>query len=422
LLPSRWFGRPLAESAGALATAASAKAGLTSRGERAPARALAPDVPGKEGDVKRIVVAVIVVACVGVGIRAQRRAAPGVPEDGAVRTLSREAGRSEAGKKSDTDYWLDSRIVRLTARYADAVVTTERDGGGVVTSRVADTNGNVTATLTVRSTVLQYAPSAGDPLVAANDSGERPTLEAASRQAFGLFKDGTGGLTWQRGLMRPHGATRDLDPLELHTEWADGLTAHATRTFNASVRVNVKGRDAVYAGEVVSTKLTRDGAHLGASIWFPAQQTFMFNVGRAKGSLDPDVLSEKNNGPGGWMFTVTPGWVNLQTIAFHYFSAPVQAVAARGNLCEPTTGLLAKTVEFFVPVLHANDAGCDYPFVWLNGTGYEPCCNRHDRCYSRFGCTYRTWWMVWTSWRCNVCNLLVYNCFMYGGDTWKGYV
>jgi len=367
----------------------------------------------------------MVVACVGVGIRAQRRAAPGalsVQEDGAVRPLSSEAGKSEAGKKSDTDYWLDSRIVRLTARYPDAVVTTERDGGGIVTARVADTNGNVTAMLTVRSAVLQYAPSMGDPFLAANDSGERPTLEAASRQAFGLFKDGTAGLAWQRGLMRPRGVTRDLEPLELHTEWAEGLTAHATRTFNASVRVNVKNHDAVYAGEVVSTKLTRDGAELGASIWFPAQQTFMFNVGRAKGSLDPEVLSEKNNGPGGWMFTVTPGWVNLQTIAFHHFSAPAQAVAGGRNLCEPRTGLLAKAAEFFVPVLHANDAGCDYPFVWLNGTGYEPCCNRHDRCYSQFGCTWKTWWMVWTSWRCNVCNLLVYNCFMYGGDTWKWYV
>jgi hypothetical protein len=373
--------------------------------------------PAKEGYVNRLLIGILAVGFIGVGIRAQRNLTP-AQDDRAVRTVSQDAGRFEAGKKSDTDYWLDSQIARLTARYSDATITTERTTGGIVTSRVADRSGNATATLTVRSDLMQYAPIAGDPLLAANDSGERPTLEASSRQAYGLWKDGTSGLTWQRGVMRQPNSSRDLEPLELHTEWAQGLTAHATRTFNARVRVKTKGRDAVYSGEVVSSRLTRDGAELGASVWFPAQQTFMFTVGKAKGSLDPEVLSERNNGPGGWRFTVTPGWVNLQTIAFHYFSTLPKTVAAQEK-CKPNEGLLAKTLDFFVPVVHANEPGCDWPFVWLNGTGYEPCCNRHDRCYAAFGCTWKTWWMVWTNWRCDVCNLIAYNCFMYGGDTWN---
>jgi hypothetical protein len=393
--------------------------GLTSRHEREPARVLSPpDRAGKEDSVRRLLIGILVVGLIGIGIRAQRASSTPPAEAGAVRTLSPEAGRSVPGKKSDTDYWFDSQVTRLTARYADATVTTERSAGGIVTARVADTNGNATATLTVRSAALQYAPVAGEPLIAANDSGERPTLESASRQAYSLWKDGTSGLTWQRGVMRRAGLYRDLEPLELHTEWAQGLTAHATRSFNAKVRVKVRGRDTLYSGEVVSARLTRDGAELGASIWFPAHQTFMFSVGRAKGSLDPEVLSEKNNGPGGWMFEVTPAWVNIQTIAFHYFSSVPKTLAAQQK-CGPDRGLLAKTLEFFVPIVHANEPGCDWPFVWLNGTGYEPCCNRHDLCYAAFGCTWKSWWMVWTNWRCDVCNLMVYNCFMYGGDTWN---
>jgi hypothetical protein len=368
--------------------------------------------------VKRLLIGILVMGLVGVGIRAQRASPPAAPQDGtAARSVAPQNARTEPGKKSDTDYWLDSQTVRLTARYADATVTTERGVGGVVSSRVADGNGNVTANLTVRSNLLQYAPSVGNPFLAANDSGERPTLEAASRQAYGLWKDGTEGLRWERSVMRRPGSARDLEPLELHTEWAQGLTAHAQRRFNAAVRVKVKGHDTVYGGEVIAARLTRDGVEIGSSIWFPARQTFMFNVGNVKGSMDPETLSEKNNGPGGWTFAVTPAWVNLQTIAFQYFASQPKPTVAKSG-CGPT-GTLARVADFFFPTLEANSPGCDWPFVWLNGSSYEPCCNRHDICYAAFGCTWKSWWMIWTNWRCDVCNLMVYNCFMYGGDTWN---
>jgi hypothetical protein len=367
-------------------------------------------------------IAVVMLVTIGIGATAQRGSPPSpAADDAAVRTLSPEAGRSEPGKKSDTDYWFDSQIVRLTARYEDATVVTERTNDGVVTAQIADTNGNVAAHLSVRSSILQYAPAAGDPLLAANDSGERPTLDTASRQAYGLWKEGRAQLKWQRGLMRPANATRDLEPLELRTEWAHGLTAHATRKFNANVRVKVKGVDKVFRGEVVSTRLTRDGAVIGSSVWFPAQQTLMWSVGTTKGSLDPEILSASNNGPGGWRFLVNSAWVNLQTIAFQHYSSQPRPLASNGR-CGPQPGSgmnIARVVDFFVPTLHANTPGCDWPFVWLNGTGYEPCCNRHDLCFMAFGCNWRTWWMFWTSWRCDTCNLIAFSCFSYGGDTWN---
>ena len=153
----------------------------------------------------------------------------------------------------------------------------------------------------------------------------------------------------------------------LHTEWAHGLTAHATRKFNARVRVKIKGQDQVFNGEVVSTRLVRDGAEIGQSLWFPAQQTFMWRIGRTTGSLSPEVLSANNNGPGGWLFTVNPAWVNIQTIAFQHFATQPKPAAQASN-CRPRAGALARLADFLVPTLHANEPGCDFPFVWLNGT------------------------------------------------------
>src|SRR5690349_1153338 len=318
---------------------------------------------GKEGSVRTFIIGVIVAGTIGIGISAQRRSPPAgaartsgaaTQDQAEVRTVSPEMARSEPGKKSDTDYWFDSQIVRLTAYYDDATITTERTGDGVVVSNVADKDGNVGARLSVRSAVLQYAPVAGEPLLAANDSGERPTLDASSRQAYGLWKDGRSGLRWQRGLMRPAGVTRDLEPRELRTEWARGLTAHATRKFKARVRVKLKGRDDVFAGEVISTRLTRDGVEIGSSVWFPARQTLMFNVGAARGSLDPEVLSTKNNGPGGWLFPVNSAWINLQTIAFEHFSTQPKPVA-QDRSCGPRSGILARAFNFFAPTLLANE-------------------------------------------------------------------
>jgi hypothetical protein len=64
-------------------------------------------------------IAVITVASVGIGATTQRhppRPSAPVNDGAAIRTVSPDAGRSEPGKKSDTDYWFDSQTVRLTAR------------------------------------------------------------------------------------------------------------------------------------------------------------------------------------------------------------------------------------------------------------------------------------------------------------------
>src|SRR5439155_11626623 len=157
-----------------------------------------------------------------------------------VRTVpsgTRIAG--DPGKKGDTYYWLEAQTTRLTTRFADAVVVAERGSGGELRAKVSDSAGNDSANLTATSTVLQYLPTTGRPVQALNDSGERPTLEWANRQAYSLWKGrrATAQLTWQGGLMRaadlpPHDLDREI--VELHTEWAGGVSMRTRRSAELS--------------------------------------------------------------------------------------------------------------------------------------------------------------------------------------------
>mgnify|MGYP003694240837 CR=1 FL=1 len=89
----------------------------------------------------------------------------------------------------------------------------------------------------MKSNALQYAATGAQSLQALNDSGERPTLGWANRQASRCGSDRAAGatLSWQGGLMRPAGAPkRDLDReiVELHTEWTGGLAVKTRRGAN----------------------------------------------------------------------------------------------------------------------------------------------------------------------------------------------
>src|SRR5262249_31593506 len=137
-------------------------------------------------------------------------------------------------------YWLESQTTRLTTKYADATVVAERGTAGEVRAKVHDVQGNEAANFNVNANTVQYASKAPGAFQALNDRGEKPTLDWANRQAYGLWKDRASAsrLTWQSGLMRPQGeARRDLDKdiVEIQTDWGDGLSIRTTR------KTNVKG-------------------------------------------------------------------------------------------------------------------------------------------------------------------------------------
>ena len=65
--------------------------------------------------------------------------------------------------------------------------------------------------------------------------------------------------------------------------------------------------------------------------------------------------------------------------------------------------LLRRLVDAVAPTLHANEPGCD-GLHWLDGSIFRPCCDIHDRCYEKNGCTWKSWWEWWSGWKCVGCN------------------
>jgi hypothetical protein len=344
-------------------------------------------------------------------VPSQNAAAPGAGAP--VKTLP--AGQRFAvapGQKGATYFWLEGRTERITTRFADAVVVAERGADGDLHARISDGAGNEVAHFKVdrvdESThVLQYTPTDGRPLQAVGEPSLRPTLDWANRQAYSLWKDrvnGDDGLMWQGGVMRRAGSVRrDLESevVELRTDWSDGLSATAVRVKNARLEV-MKGR--LLHGDAIVSRLYKYGVPAGRSNWFPEQQFFLWDLpGVSQGYLDPKHLEPI----GGWHFQPDIAWVNLQTIAFDHFKSLLDS---QGVVAEREPSMIERISHFFVAPLHANSDGCD-GLHWLDGTIYRFCCDTHDYCYSRFGCTSYSWWQWWTSWQCDGCNLMVVGCF-----------
>ena len=331
----------------------------------------------------------------------------------------------EPGKKGDTYYWLEGQTRKLTTRFADAVVVAERGAGGELRAKVADTDGNEGATFTATSTLLQYVPASGRPLQALNDSGERPTLDWANRQAYLLWTDRASSAprVWAGGLMKPaDAATRDLhrEIVELETEWSEGLSVRTRRTNGGGYSLvdSATGKNRVLSGEAFAGRMSRNGVEVGRSTWFDREKVFIWNIPNLTQGF---IAAEHLKDFGGWPFAPDPAWLNLQTLAFYHFKSAINAngFVARGSGACPADrreGLAARAADFFVPTLRADEPGCD-GLHWLDGTVLRFCCDVHDLCYERYGCTYHSWWQIWSSWRCDACNAWAAWCFAGGGCT-----
>ncbi len=360
------------------------------------------------------------VLLVGAGVW---RAAPGasqvvvtppVQDDSAVRTLPANA-QANPGRKGSTYYWLESQASRVTSRYDDGtLVLGQRGTDGALHATITDASGNELGRFDVADT-LRYTAAAGGSLEAIVRADVRPTLEWANRQAYGLLKEGTDNLSWKGGLMRA--GNRDLRPRVVETEWAGGLTAKTTR------RANVRDAGAggrVFTGEALSARLTRNGAELGVSDWYAQSGVFRFSIPslRVYGSIEPKHLERY----GGWPFTPDAEWLNLQLLAFHHFKSLIEEkgfVASNVKGCGQQPSLASRFANLLVPRLQANEEGCD-GLHWLDGTIYRFCCDVHDRCYEKYGCSSSSWWQIWSSWLCNRCNSWAAWCFASGGCLYSG--
>ena len=193
------------------------------------------------------------------------------------------------------------------------------------------------------------------------------------------------------------------------------------------------------------------GARRGFVRWFDTAQVLTWKIeGGSQGVILPDRL------PGGWTFTPTMAWANVQAYQFATQAAktlepesrsPVWLRALLGRPVAPTpflqlagavapmpsaalavSGAQARNVVADVPALDGgwmrgwsfgarggatvvNEPGCDN-LHWLDGSVFRACCDQHDRCYETNGCSASSWWWPFSgSWSCERCNVQVAYCF-----------
>jgi hypothetical protein len=312
----------------------------------------------------------------------------------------------------------------VTTRFRDAVATASRTVDGRVSARVTDLSGNDKVAFRVG-----HVDAEGDSLEfaftdrpgesahhMARRPGLRPTLDWSNEQAYSLWADRDAALRspleWQDTLIRPLGAPTHRpsdEALQTDTEWQGGFSASVVRKIGTHVSY-LTGRQTT-APVFIST-FKRDGLEVGSSQWWPQEMTLAWSFpGLTEGYIDARRLQTS----GGWPLTPDMAWINTQSLAFYQFHTLLKergTISARNG----NGGWLQKLSRLVIPILHANEAGCD-DLHWLDQSIFRPCCDAHDLCYAKEdpACGSNSWWMWWSSWRCDVCNIAVVMCFMTGG-------
>jgi hypothetical protein len=177
----------------------------------------------------------------------------------------------------------------------------------------------------------------------------------------------------------------------METEYESGFVAVTTH--------------ALSNGEPVQfTRLFQSGVDVGRIGWYPRSKKLLWRFpGLTTGMITEQVLDHE---PGGkWPFQPDMAWGNVQAIAFFRMHTAMKEQAALAR-----QGSLTRLANFFVPTVNANEPGCDN-LHWLDTSIVRPCCDIHDRCYAKNGCTAQTWWQFWSSWKCDFCNMSVIWCF-----------
>jgi len=177
----------------------------------------------------------------------------------------------------------------------------------------------------------------------------------------------------------------------LETEYEGGLVA-------VTSYVKTNGQPVQF------TRLYQNGVDVGRIGWYAHSQKLLWRFpGLTTGVITEKVLDHE---PGAkWPFQPDMAWGNVQAIAFYRMHTAIKEQAA---LAKPAP--LARLSTFFFPSVQANEPGCDY-LHWLDSSIIRPCCDIHDRCYAKNGCTAQTWWQFWSSWKCDFCNVSALWCF-----------
>lgn len=362
--------------------------------------------------------AVAAAVCIASG-RAALVAGPQPPGATPVRTVAGgQPFAGSTGERGATYYALEGQTTRLTTAFVDgAKAFAERGIDGDLQTRLEDAQGNEINRFKVDridgvNDLLQYMPAGGVPVLAQPNPNLRHTLDWANQQSHRLFQDrvvdGT-RLQWKGGLMRAAGAVArtgddEREVRAVETQWANGLSA---RTERRAAKPGTTYRGKAVAGDVMSTTLRLNGVEIGDGAYFTMAQSqerlYVWHMpGLSEGEIGTQHLKPRH---GGWLFTPDMVWMNLQTIGMYHWKTLIRdrgTVACQAPSRNPI-------VQFFMPTVSANEAGCD-GLHYLDGGIYRVCCDNHDRCYETSGCSSSSWW-YWGGWSCTYCNVAAVGCF-----------
>jgi hypothetical protein len=242
--------------------------------------------------------------------------------------------------------------------------------------------------------------------------GLKPTVEWANRQMIAFWKDrnasGIGASAWQRNVLRPVAAPfRDDDPSmrEVEMRWQDGVVAKATVAERIATPRNPRG------SRRITAVLMKGDERVGWVQYFQDDRVLTFSFrGAAPAQIDDAALKEY----GGWTFVPDLAWLAMQAYAFYEMPRRTQAEQqARSASATTLTRALTATRQFFAPSVQAQD-GCT-GLHWLDYSIFRPCCDQHDYCYNKYGCSAYSWrWPFGSAWQCSGCNAEAVFCFVSG--------
>jgi len=346
-------------------------------------------------------------------------------------------GQSAAGTpgvKGATYYALEQQATRVTTEFLDgSIATAERSLDGDLVTNLRTGEGLDINRVRVNhkgggaEDSVQYVRPGADVIQMAADAGvsATPTLDWLNRQSHHFYEDNVtapADLRWRNGAIRKAGAdglddqaTEAETVKTMETVWTNGLVAR-TRRVHLKAGDQFDGKPVT--GDVLITHVFNNGVDAGVANYFVNDRIYSWKMpGVSEGLISNAHLTPRY---GGWLFKPDMVWMNLQALGFYQWGRERAQSPARthASACAVKPTLMQRLTDLVSPAVHAagakDEPGCD-DLHWLDGSVYRYCCDVHDFCYAKYGCTSTSWWEVWSSWKCDRCNAEAVWCFAGGG-------
>ena len=370
-----------------------------------------------------------------------------------------------------TFHGLEARAIRVTTTFPDVVIAVRRGDGqtmeAVLRNRAGVEGGRLQVSAASRRVQWRSGANGDHSMEFALPEQTIVGLDWAAFQLYALHADAeaangdapdvTGGEgAWDGHLRRsrralgrgPSAGQLAARVQRVETEF-DSILVRAE--LDQHTRPDKPGKRIDYSRFTATIVDRQTGARRGFVRWFDTAQVLTWKIeGGSQGVILPHRL------PGGWTFTPTMAWANVQAYQFATQAAKTldsveplaglagaslgrpgaptpflqlaRAVAPLPSAALAVSGAAVRSVMADVPALDGgwmrgwsfgarggttvvNEPGCDN-LHWLDGSIFRACCDQHDRCYETNGCSASSWWWPFSgSWSCERCNVQVAYCF-----------